>query len=110
MSQSKADLELAVAHLGLRSRLIELVVHGDAAWAVLISGELVPVDVGAGLDESGNVIVSFLLRRAPDDSDAYHIHADGVFVQTIEGKITKGRPCRLRMTFPVESSLVPSDT
>lgn len=104
MSEVEANLERAVAMLGLRSHLIELAVHSDAQWTITLLGNPVPVECGVGLDSEGAIIVSFFLPMASSDADAYHLHADGVFVQSVEGKITKGRACRLRMKFPVEDS------
>ena len=102
MSEVEASLERAVAMLGLRSHLVEMAVHGDAEWTITLMGNPIPVECGVGLDDSGAVIVSYFLANAPCDADAYHLHANGVFVQSVEGKITKGRACRLRMKFPVE--------
>lgn len=88
--------------LGLRSHLVELAVHGDAEWTITLLGNPVTVECGVGLDAEGTVIVSFFLANAPSDADAYHLHANGVFMQSVEGKITKGRSCRLLMKFPAE--------
>jgi hypothetical protein len=100
---SAAELERAVAQMGVHNRLVELVVHGKSEWTVLIAGRLYAVEEAAGLDASGNIVVSFLLPRAPEDFDAYHLHADGVHIQTEAGKITKDRACRLRITFPIQA-------
>lgn len=99
-----ADLELAAAVHVLRSRLVELVVNGDAEWTTLIDGNLVPVEMGYGLDADGAIIVSFVLVNAPGDEEFYHLHADGIHVRSEPGKITKGRNCRLRMSFPAADS------
>lgn len=104
MTGEKADLERAVSMLGLRSHLVEMAVHGEAEWTITLLGNPVPIECGVGLDEEGAIIVSFFLAHAPSDADFYHLHANGVLVQSVEGKITKGRACRLLMKFPVETT------
>lgn len=96
---TRADVERVAAQVALRSRLVEMVLHGDCTWTVNLNGDHVPAQADVGLDDEGNLFVSFLVINPTHDSGVYEVYADGDHVQTLDGQITKGRPCRLRVVF-----------